>query len=119
MEKILLSIGYRRELTWRFRLGFLSLVLLAVAREYLRGRLQIPFVRMPLEAIWNPPPRDQSPDAIALIELLNYSYVFLFLLWIRDGVILSLDFIDLRIRDALRRARPRRAFAGDPRLTPR
>jgi hypothetical protein len=112
MEKILLSIGYRTELTWRFRLGFLLLVLFAVSREYLRGRLQLPFVRMPLEAIWNPPPRDQSPDTVALMELLNYSYAFLFLLWIRDGVVLSLDFIDLRIREALRRVRPRRAFSG-------
>jgi hypothetical protein len=113
MESIPLSIGYRWKLTWRFRICFLLLVLLAVAREYLHVRLGLEFNRMPLEAIWNPPPRDQSPDAVALVEALNYSYVFLFLLWIRDGVVLSLDFIGLRIQEALRRIRPRRqAFSS-------
>jgi hypothetical protein len=108
MERIPVSIGYRRELTWRFRLGFALLVLLAAAREYLRGRLDLPFVIMPIEAIWNPPPRDQSPDVVALVESLNYAYVFLFVLWIRDGAILSLDFVGLKIQDALRRIWPRR-----------
>jgi hypothetical protein len=113
MESIPLSIGYRRQLTWRFRLVFLSLVLLAAVREYLRARLQLEFVRMPLEAFWNPPPRYESQDAVALVEFLNYSYVFLFVLWIRDGVVLSLDFVGLRIQEALRRMRTRRqAFSS-------
>ena len=112
MERIPVSVGYRRELTWRFRLGFMLLLLLVVAREFLRGRLQLELGRMPLEAIWNPPRREASLDSVALVESLNYCYVFLFVLWIRDGVVLSLDFIGLRIRDGLRRLRPRRQAFG-------
>jgi hypothetical protein len=107
------SVGYRRELTWRFRLVFVSLVLLAIAREYLRARFQLEFARLPLEAIWNPPSRDQSQDTVALVEFLNYSYAFLFVLWMRDGLILSLDLIGLKIQDGLRRLRPRRQAFSD------
>jgi hypothetical protein len=107
VERIPLSIGYRRDLTWRFRLGLLALFLFFAAREYLRRHLQLDLSRMPLEAIWNPPHRNQSQDMVALVEFLNYCYVFMFVLWIRDGVVLSLDFIGLRIRDALRKLRPR------------
>ena len=112
MERIPVSIGYRRELTWRFRSGFLMLLLLVTARELLRGHLQLDLGRMPLEAIWNPPRREGSQEAVALVELLNYCYAFLFLLWIRDGVVLSLDFIGVRIREGLRRLRPRRQVFG-------
>jgi hypothetical protein len=112
MERIPLSIGYRRELTWRFRLGLLALFLFVVAREYLRHRLQLELHRIPLEAIWNPPHRIDTKDAVALVEFLNYCYAFLFVLWIRDGVVLSFDFIGLKLRDALRSLKPRRQAFG-------
>ena len=114
MERIPVSPGYRRELTWRFRFNFLLVILMIVAREYLRARLQLQFCQLPFEAIWNPPPRDGSPDAVALVEFLNYCYMFLFVLWIRDGIILSLDFIGLRIREALGRFQPRQQVISRP-----
>jgi hypothetical protein len=63
---------------------------------------------MPLEAIWNPPPRNQPQDKVVLVELLNYSYLLLFVLWIRIGVVLSLDFIALQVRNGFRRLAPHR-----------
>ena len=113
MERIPVSIGYRRELTWRFRLGIVSIILFFIAREYLRVRLGLDLARMPFEAIWNPPARSGSQEAIALVEFLNYCYAFLVVLWIRDGVVLSFDFIGLRIQDAWRKLRPgRQAFSS-------
>ena len=113
MERIPVSIGYRRELTWRFRLGFVSILLFFAAREYLRTRVGLDLARMPLEAIWNPPSRNESHDVVALVEFLNYCYVFLFVLWVRDGLVLSFDFVGLKIQDALRKVRPRRqAFSS-------
>jgi hypothetical protein len=107
MERIPVSAGYRKELTWRFRFNSLLIIIMIVTREYLRARLQLEFCKLPFEAIWNPPPRDGSPDAVALVEFLNYCYMFLFVLWIRDGLILSLDFVGLRIRETFGRLRPR------------
>ena len=112
MERIPVSIGYRRELTWRFRLGIVSIILFFAAREYLRVRLGLDLARMPFETIWNPPARSGSQETVVLVEFLNYAYVFLFVLWIRDGLVLSLDFIGLRIQDAARKLRPRQAFSS-------
>jgi hypothetical protein len=111
MEKIPVSMGYRRELTWRFRLGCLLLVALLVIREYFSRHLHLEFSKMPLEAIWNPPPRNQPQDKVALVELLNYSYLLLFVLWIRIGVVLSLDFIALQVRNGFRRLHPHRQIS--------
>ncbi|HZN58581.1 MAG TPA: hypothetical protein VFD71_10945 [Planctomycetota bacterium] len=111
MEKIPVSMGYRRELTWRFRLGCVLLVALLVIREYFSRHLHLEFSKMPLEAIWNPPPRNQPQDKVALVELLNYSYLLLFVLWIRIGVVLSLDFIALQVRNGFRRLHPHRQIS--------
>jgi len=113
MERIPVSIGYRRELTVRFRLGIVSIILFFAAREYLRVRLGLDLARMPFESIWNPPVRNGSQEAIALVEFLNYCYAFLFVLWIRDGLVLSFDFVGLKIQDAWRKVRPgRQAFSS-------
>jgi hypothetical protein len=113
VERIPVSVGYRRELTFRFRLGIVSIILFFVAREYLRVRLGLDLCRLPFEAFWNPPARNGSQEAVALVEFLNYAYVFLFVMWIRDGLVLSFDFVGLKIQDAWRKVRPgRQAFSS-------
>ena len=107
MESIPVSLPYRRKLTWRFRLAIPLLVIFVAVRVYLRTSLQLNLGWMPFESIWNPPPRDGRRDLVALVEFLNYFYVFAFALWIRDGFVLSVDFLGLRICDICRRCRGR------------
>ena len=102
MEKILVSPGYRRELTWRFRVGLLVLVGFFAARVYVRGLLGLELHWAPLGAIFSPPSRAGAANAVVLVESLNYAYAFAFVLWLRDGLVLSADWVGLRLREARR-----------------
>ena len=103
MERIPVSPGYRRELTWRFRVGVVLLVGFLAARLYLRDLLGIDLDWIPFAAIFVPSSRGGPADAVALIESYNYAYAFVFILWLRYGFVLSVDYVWLRFREGRRR----------------
>jgi len=120
MEHLPVSPPYRRKITWRFRLVSVGIVGLIALREHLRDVLHLPFSPMPFEVLWSPPPRHESTDLTAVVELLNYAYVFLSALWIRDGCVLSLDLVGLRLKESRRQAeRERKAVDALRETSPR